>query len=1505
MKILLVNLPWKVGDRWGVRAGSRWPHLKDPNTEGDYQPYPFYLGYATALLRREGFSAYLWDCLAEKIDKEEFYLRVQEFSPDFIFAEVATVSLDNDLEILSQFRDIPVAVGGADLNIRKPEFLKKYPFIDFVLVGEYEVTLLELVSNLEKGRGGEGVKGVIYRDRGEVIINPPRPLLKDLDWLPWPLREELPMEKYVDAPGGLPLPCCQMWTSRGCPFQCIFCAWPQLMYGGNRFRARDPVKVVDEMEYVLTKLGFKSIYIDDDTTNVGKSRMKKLAEEILRRGLKFPWAIMARPDLMDEEVLEKLREAGLHSVKYVVESASQEILDRAKKRMNLEKAIRMIKFTQELGIKTHLTFTFGLPGETKETIKRTIELALSLNPTSVQFSIATPFPGTEFYEMMEKEGYIVCQDFSKYDGNYASVIRTEHLTPQDLEEARRMAYELWGENLKKRERFRIPLEKRYFRTFIFYLKHYGWKGAFRKTAKFLKFILQHNLKCIKDKFYSLHNPPLHFAWDRGSGRIYWRGKEFTFTPGVNLAFRVKDSWRDISLSNFKVKKGWRKLRIISKWNNLPITFSLSVLPYPEGFRFVITLKTFRRVRIQELKFLIYLSPRYQYWFTDMERGKFPHPSGFHPLPLSHPWVDWVGVRECGEGADLLPALTLQKLSQGEIELEDTPPHMGARVLGVKLWEVVISPKEKKVWEILLRAGEEEKLVRPSEEKKRSLLKFVKNAWRLEGLKGVLKRSLRHLTPSFYLEKFPHLVGVMDGKRAYTGPYFVQIDVTNSCNNNCIGCWCNSPLLGDKKMPPRVKREFLPFSVLKELIEELRDMGCKEIYYSGGGEPFTHPEIMEILRFTKQQGMVCYVNTNFTLLDKKKIDELIDMGVDHLTISIWAGTARTYAITHPNKTELDFERIKENLIYLNTHKRGKPLVKLYNVIFNLNYRELEEMIEFARTTHSESVEFTVIDTIPGATDKLLLNASQQEELLRLCEKIKRRREEGWAREVVLFNFDQFYNRIANKENVTSGLYDRWIIGKIPCYIGWVFTRILPDGNVNGCLKAHRIPLGNIFQNKFSEIWNSPSYQEFRYKALTFDKNDPFFSMIGNDPNCKVGCYKSCDDLQRNLKVHEELLSLSPLERKLMRIYLPKYRRIKEEKREKFEDPLLAGIMHGRKAFTGPEQVVVDLTNSCNLRCIACWTHSPLLKNPPPPSYFKEKLPVDTVKRMLDEMKELNVKRVRFTGGGEPLVYKGIDEIMLKVKENSMVLCLTTNLYRIEERIREIIRDKVDELAVSLWSAHPETYVELHPGTKEEDFLEILENLKFICKGKGRVTIANVIMKKNFREIVDMVKLGKEVGADAIYFTMMDPQPGTESLLLDEKELEELNELLIEVEKEAGEEIELENWEGFKERVCNPTALKGLYDKGRVDRIPCYVGWIFARIMADGSVVPCCRAVKKVMGNVKEKSFQEIWFSPQYNEFRGRAKFLPKYHPYFDDIGCYFTCDNLMHNEEIHRRYFSHG
>ncbi len=168
------------------------------------------------------------------------------------------------------------------------------------------------------------------------------------------------------------------------------------MYNGTIYRVRNVADVVNEMEYLVKEMGFKSVYFDDDTFNIGKERMLKICDEIKRRKLNIPWAIMARADIMDEEILMNMKEAGLYAVKYGVESASQELLDAINKCMNIKKTERMIKFTKMLGIKTHLTFTFGLPGETKDTISGTVDFALRSDPTTIQFSIVTPFPGTRF-----------------------------------------------------------------------------------------------------------------------------------------------------------------------------------------------------------------------------------------------------------------------------------------------------------------------------------------------------------------------------------------------------------------------------------------------------------------------------------------------------------------------------------------------------------------------------------------------------------------------------------------------------------------------------------------------------------------------------------------------------------------------------------------------------------------------------------------------------------------------------------------------------------------------------------------------------------------------------------------------------------------------------------------------------------------------------------------------------------------------------------------------------
>ncbi len=482
---MLANPPWNVNGRKGVRAGSRWPHLKT-REEGDYLPYPFFLGYSSSLLKKNGYQVKLIDAIAEDMSIERFIKKVVEFKPDFILVETSTPSLIHDLKILKKLKEKTnalIAISGMDYTIRQPNFLENKKFIDFVLYGEYEMTLLDLIKHLEDHKNLEEVDGLIFRDKNsKTVVNKARKLV-DVNKLPWPDRESVPIYHYIDSPGAMPLPCAQMIASRGCPYRCIFCVWPQMMYHSHAYRFRDVKDVVDEMEYLVKVLGFKSVYFDDDTFNIGKERMLRFAEEVKKRKLNIPFAIMGRADLMDKEVLLALKEAGLYAVKYGVESADQKLLDNAHKNLDIKKAERIIKLTKNLGIKTHLTFMFGLPGETKETIKKTIEFALRMDPYSLQFSIATPFPGTEYYKELKAKGQLVESKLSDFDGNFKAVIKTKELSPHDLEVAVRKAYERWEEHLKSR---RIRENKSAIILFKECLREHGWKYTIKHTLNYLK-----------------------------------------------------------------------------------------------------------------------------------------------------------------------------------------------------------------------------------------------------------------------------------------------------------------------------------------------------------------------------------------------------------------------------------------------------------------------------------------------------------------------------------------------------------------------------------------------------------------------------------------------------------------------------------------------------------------------------------------------------------------------------------------------------------------------------------------------------------------------------------------------------------------------------------------------------------------------------------------------------------------------------------------------------------
>lgn len=466
MRIFIGNPPWRRGNRLGVRAGSRWPFTMDVS-EGTrippYVPFPFFLAYAAAVLERERYPVLLIDAIAEGLSDEEYLARVKAFNPDLILHETSTASFDIDLALTKRLRETTaarIALAGPHASVHAEEVLRENSYIDFILTGEYELTIRDLCERLENGKPLHSVKGLVFRSPdGTITQNPRRPSLKDLDTLPWPARHFLPMQNYRDEFCCMPHPMLQMWASRGCPFRCIFCLWPDVMYGDHRYRVRDVKDVVSEIESCQKEYGFRSFYFDDDTFNMGKERIIALSREIKNRNLGIPWAAMCRADAVDEEMLTAMKDSGLVAVKYGIESSSQKIVDACGKRLDLKKAERAIELTKRLDIKFHLTFTFGLPGETADTIRQTIDYALARDPDCLQFSLVTPFPGTKYHETLKRGDNIVARSWEEYDGSGKSVIRTKNLSREELEHWLAEAHRLWEEHQKKKQGGRLSHRK--------------------------------------------------------------------------------------------------------------------------------------------------------------------------------------------------------------------------------------------------------------------------------------------------------------------------------------------------------------------------------------------------------------------------------------------------------------------------------------------------------------------------------------------------------------------------------------------------------------------------------------------------------------------------------------------------------------------------------------------------------------------------------------------------------------------------------------------------------------------------------------------------------------------------------------------------------------------------------------------------------------------------------------------------------------------------------------
>jgi anaerobic magnesium-protoporphyrin IX monomethyl ester cyclase len=436
MKVLVTNPPWP-GEGYGARSDVRWPHKRSDK----YLEYPIYLAYIVAVLEEADVEVGFVDGVMEEMSIADFARAVSNIGPDLVVIECSTPSINYDLgtarAVKASLESTTVALIGSHSTFFHEQILTDHPAVDAICRGEAEMTVKELALTLARGDELSQVQGLTYREGGEVRVNPARPLVEDLDSLPFPARHIVRHDGYRAAiyAGDCPT---AMVSSRGCPYHCTYCLWPDTLYG-HKFRARSAANVVDEMEHVVREYGVDEIYFDDDCLTLNKKRVLDMCRLLLERGVDVKWIVQSRVDTVDREVLTAMKEAGCHYILFGVESGSPKMLEIMKKRISLDRVRQAFKDCRELGIKTQAFFLFGVPGETQETVEETIEFAKEIDADSTQFAIVIPHPGTELYETCMEHGWLVYDGWEDFAAEN-SLIETDELTREDVEQARIRAY---------------------------------------------------------------------------------------------------------------------------------------------------------------------------------------------------------------------------------------------------------------------------------------------------------------------------------------------------------------------------------------------------------------------------------------------------------------------------------------------------------------------------------------------------------------------------------------------------------------------------------------------------------------------------------------------------------------------------------------------------------------------------------------------------------------------------------------------------------------------------------------------------------------------------------------------------------------------------------------------------------------------------------------------------------------------------------------------------------
>jgi radical SAM superfamily enzyme YgiQ (UPF0313 family) len=396
---------------------------------------PLGLAYMASVLLKNSHKVQIIDANLLDIRSE----RITDnflFRPDIVGISNSITSYKEAVrcaeKIKPAYPDASVLFGGPHSSALAQTVLERNASVDAVVVGEGENTLKEIADSAGKRNIFEGIKGIAYRDRERIVHNEPRPLIDNIDDIPLPAYHLLPhLTKYRSRSRAWPVG--YIITSRGCPSRCTFCC----RNFGTSWRPHSAGRVIGEIRHLIKEYKIRQIDILDDNFTFDIKRAAEILDLLTQEGLGIKVNLQngVRVDRINEELLLKMKKAGVFKIAFGIESGDPGILKKIKKGVDLDKAVLLVKTARSLGMVTHGYFIIGLPGDTKETIERTIDFSLRMNPHYASFSICTPLPGTEIFDEIKRKGALLEDVEDGIDAGLFSLkvfFRPDNLTPQEV-----------------------------------------------------------------------------------------------------------------------------------------------------------------------------------------------------------------------------------------------------------------------------------------------------------------------------------------------------------------------------------------------------------------------------------------------------------------------------------------------------------------------------------------------------------------------------------------------------------------------------------------------------------------------------------------------------------------------------------------------------------------------------------------------------------------------------------------------------------------------------------------------------------------------------------------------------------------------------------------------------------------------------------------------------------------------------------------------------------------